>query len=310
MTPSAPAGQAPDSRLSDDQIADFDRDGYLVLRNWIPAGLIADLQAATAGWMEQGRRLGSNVEDATSELSDFRFAHRDGHEVLFRVDYIHGKGSPVSLQLLGCPQVLAIASSLAGPDFVPTYESLVFKEAGDGAPIEWHQDAVHPRRYRIFNVDIYLDASRSGAGALRVVPGSQRQGADICALESAYGWAVPGAIEVEMEPGDVLVHDTMVVHGSPAATGNALRRTIYYEFRPAEQILAEGPWDRSWVDARLRLVPLGLAACAARSDATEPFDWQISSDLRPDPLSDTEAELRVVHQVHTPGAYCSAGAVG
>ena len=60
---------------------------------------------------------------------------------MWRVDYIHDKGEAASLELLGSPAVLGIAESLAGPDFVPTYESLVVKKAGDGAPVPWHQDA-------------------------------------------------------------------------------------------------------------------------------------------------------------------------
>lgn len=291
--------------LDEDQIEFYDRNGYLILRNRIPAGLVADLRRATDQWMEQGR-LGRGP---AGQEADFKFADRDGHEVMFRVDYVHGKGSAVSLQLLGSPHVLGIAESLAGPNFVPTYESLVFKAEGDGAPIEWHQDAVHPRNHRIFNIDVYLDDSLSGRGALRVVPGSQRSRVDICALADASGWDVPGAIEVELHPGDVLVHDTMIVHGSPATRGEALRRTIYYEFRPAEQILSEGPWDADWVDARLRLVPLGLSAYAQRPDSAEPYRWRIDDALRPVPAGDPEAELRIVHEKHTPGAFCSAGSV-
>ncbi len=291
--------------LDDDQVDFYDRNGYLILRDRIPAGLLEDLRRATAGWMEQGRlHAGPEGQDG-----DFRFADRDGHEVMFRVDYVHSKGSAVSLQLLGSPHILGIAESLAGPNFVPTYESLVFKAEGDGAPIEWHQDAVHPRNHRIFNIDIYLDDSLAGQGALRVVPGSQRGPADICALTERDPWDLPGAIEVELRPGDVLVHDTMIVHGSPATRGNALRRTIYYEFRPAEQILGEGPWDAGWVDTRLRLVPLGLQAYADRADAAEQYGWRIDDALRPEPVGDTEAELRVVHQAHTPGTFCSAGSV-
>jgi hypothetical protein len=142
-----------------------------------------------------------------------------------------------------------------------------------------------------------------------VVPGSQRGPADICALTEHDHWNLPGAIEVELRPGDVLVHDTMIVHGSPATQGNALRRTIYYEFRPAEQILSEGPWDAGWVDTRLRLVPLGLRAYAERPDKAEEYRWQIADDLRPEPVGDAEAELRVVHEAHTPGTFCSAGSV-
>ncbi len=66
--------------------------------------------------------------------------------------------------MLGAPQVLAVAESLCGRNFVPTYESMVFKQEGDGEKIRWHQDAVHPRNHRIFNYDLYLDASRKGAG--------------------------------------------------------------------------------------------------------------------------------------------------
>ena len=228
---------------------------------------------------------------------------------MFRVDYLHGKGSAASLELLGSPAVLGIAESLAGPDLVPTYESLVFKDTGDGAAIDWHQDAVHPRTHRIFNIDVYLDASRAGEGALRVAPGSHLAPVDVCQLQDEYGWDAPGVVQVELEPGDVLVHDVMVVHGSEAVTGNRLRRTIYYEFRAAEQIRAEGPWDAEWVDRRLRLLPLGLEAHARRFPAQEQFQWNASPQLRPEMSDDADAELRIAHLVHSPGSYCSAGSV-
>jgi hypothetical protein len=228
---------------------------------------------------------------------------------MFRVDYLHAKGEVASLELLGSPAMLGIAESLAGPDFVPTYESMVFKSAGDGAAINWHQDAVHPRKHRIFNVDVYLDASRSGEGALRVIPGSQRQAADICHIEDEHGWAPPESIEVELEPGDVLIHDVMIVHGSPPVQGNRLRRTIYYEFRSAEQIRTEGPWDREWIDRRLRLLPLGLAAHQHEFAGEPQFAWRIADELRPAPAADAEEELRILHKGGTPGTYCSAGSV-
>jgi ectoine hydroxylase-related dioxygenase (phytanoyl-CoA dioxygenase family) len=294
-----------DYQLDEEQLRFFDENGYLILRDRIPPELLARLQAAAARMIERGRAAAP--DDPLAE--DCRFADRESGRVMYRVDYLHSKGEPSTLELLGSPAVLGIAESLAGANFVPTYESVVFKDAGDGAAINWHQDAIHPRTHRIFNVDIYLDESRAGEGALRVAPGSQKQRVDICDLEGRYGWNAPGVIQVEMQPGDVLVHDVMLVHGSEGVVGNRLRRTIYYEFRPAEQILAEGPWDRDWVDQRLRLIPLGLAEYAERNPAAEQFAWQPSDDLRPTSISDRETELRVVHTVHSPGAYCSAGSV-
>lgn len=307
---SAPASaRAPEStrpyHLTPEQVDAFDRDGYLLLRNRIPADLLARLQDAAEQWIADGRELPADDPRAV----DYQWAQRAAGRVMYRVDYLHNKNRPESLELLGSPAVLGIAESLGGANAVPTYESLVFKDAGDGAAIDWHQDAVHPRTHRIFNIDVYLDPSRRGEGALRVAPGSQTGPVDTCQLEEEYGWDAPGVIHAEMEPGDVLVHDVMVVHGSEAVTGNRLRRTIYYEFRPAEQIVAEGPWDAEWVDQRMRLIPLGLAERARRAPHEEPFRWNASSEFAPEVSDDVDAELRIAHLVHSPGSYCSAGSV-
>ncbi|WP_051371066.1 phytanoyl-CoA dioxygenase family protein [Streptomyces sp. 142MFCol3.1] len=288
--------------LEPEQVEFFDTHGFLVLPGRIDPDLLARLQEAAEGWIARGRATGPVPN------SDYHFASRSGAPALFRVDYLHAKHESASLELLGSPAILGIAESLAGPDFVPTYESMVFKGEGDGAAVPWHQDAVHPRNHRIFNVDVYLDASRSAAGALRVVPGSHRAPADICALEAAHGWQVPGSLEVEMEPGDVLVHDVMLVHGSPSVQGNSMRRTIYYEFRAATQILSEGPWDERWVASRQRLIPIALAERIRNAPAEESFQWSLGSPQPSGEEAVSEA-LRVAHLVHSPGAYCSAGSV-
>lgn len=303
--PVAPPVPPRSYHLSDDEVARFDRDGYLILKNRIPAPLLERLQTAAEGWIADGRAV---AEDDPAAV-DYHHADRGGERRMFRVDYLHSKGRSASLELLGSPAVLGIAESLAGADFVPTYESLVFKDAGDGAAIDWHQDAVHPRTHRIFNVDVYLDASRAGEGALRVAPGSHLAPVDVCQLQEEYGWDAPGVIQVELEPGDVLVHDVMIVHGSEAVQGNRLRRTIYYEFRSARQIAAEGPWDAEWVDRRLRLVPVALRERARREPAERAFTWNVPDGIAPAASEDDEAELRIAHGVHSPGSYCSAGNV-
>lgn len=289
--------------LSAEQVRFFDENGYLVLRDWISADLLAKLQEAAAGWIADGQRVTRDSE----HYADYNWAKRQQGRTLYRVNYVHNKGYPVSLELLGSPQVLGVAESLCGPNFVPTYESLVFKQEGDGEKIAWHQDAAHPRRWRIFNFDLYLDASRWDAGALRVIPGTQTEKQDICELAERHGWTPPGVIAAEMAPGDVLLHDVMVVHGSPHTEGKALRRTIYYEFRPAEQIREEGPWDRDWVERRLRLIPPALRRYREAYPDADQFDWRVSDEYRPAALGDEDVELKVAHTAHTLGSYCSAG---
>ncbi|MBC8100652.1 MAG: phytanoyl-CoA dioxygenase family protein [Armatimonadetes bacterium] len=292
-------------QLTPEQIAFFDENGYLVLRNWIPSAMLASLQAAGKAWIDEGLTA---TADNPHHI-DFHFANRAAGRTMYRVDYVHNKDQVASLELLGSPQVLGVAESLCGANFVPTYESMVFKQEGDGEAIKWHQDAVHTRTHRIFNYDLYLDASRTGGGALWVIPKSQTQPHDICALTDAYGWDVPGAIEVEMLPGDVLLHDVMVVHGSPHTEGNPLRRTIYYEFRAAEEIIQDGPWDATWIDQRLRLIALGIKRYATAYPDDEQFTWQVADGFRPQMTSDEAAELRIAHLVHMSGSYCSASSI-
>lgn len=289
--------------LSRQQIEFFDENGYLVLKGRVSGALLDRLRDAGNAWIALG------ADSDHPEHEDWMFAERPSGRVMFRVNYLYDKGQPAALELLGSPGILGIAESLAGPNFVPTYESMVFKGAGDGAPIEWHQDAIHPRTHRIFNVDIYLDESRAGAGALRIIPGSQRQPADICALAEQHGWDVPGGLEVELDPGDVLVHDVMLVHGSPPTEGKTLRRTIYYEFRAAEQIAAEGPWDWDFAEAKLRIVPAALAAYARQYPQAQQFEWHPSPQFLPQNLTEENLRLRVVHPLHYGFNSCSAGSV-
>jgi hypothetical protein len=292
--------------LTPEQLQFFDDFGYLILRNWIPDRLLQKLQAAGSSWIEQGW----NVQADSPDFTDYRFAERPNGRVMYRVDYLHNKGIPASLELLGSPYVLGVAESMCGRNFVPTYESMVFKQEGDGEAIPWHQDAVHPRKWRIFNYDLYLDASRIGGGALRVIPGSSHQKHDVCQVADIYGWNHPEAIDVEMEPGDVLLHDVMVLHGSERVQGKALRRTIYYEFRAAEEILEDGPWDSDWIDKRLRLVPIGLSNYAQAFPDEPQFQWNIADEFCPQMTEDEAAELKIAHLVHMPGSYCSAGSAG
>ncbi len=295
--------------LTPEQVAFFDTNGYLILRNWIPADLLKRLQDAADAWIQLGWDYQGKSNSEDPEYDDFRFVDRPSGRVMFRVNYLHNKGQNASLELLGSPQVLAVAESLCGRNFVPTYESMVFKEEKDGAPIIWHQDAIHPRNYRIFNYDVYLDASTPDGGALRVLAKTQSHQQDFCKLEAEYGWNPPDVIVAEMQPGDVLLHDVMVAHGSPEVEGKARRRTLYYEFRAAEQIINEGPWDSEWVDRRLRLVPIAVDAHQQASPEAPQFEWQIDESLQPQITNDREQELKIVHLVHSSPAFCSAGSV-
>lgn len=308
-----PSASATPFHLTPEQVQFYDDNGYLILRNRVQGRLLARLQEAGHHWIAQGQALGGAAvtgDAAVSDIvnSDYNFANRPGgRRVLFRVNYLHNKGHSASLELLGSPEVLGIAESLNGRNFVPTYESMVFKLVGDGERIAWHQDAVFPRRHRVWNLDLYLDPSTENGGALRVVPKSHKQVHDVCKFASDWEWHHPDMIVVEMQPGDILIHDDMVLHGSPQVDGAPLRRTIYYEFRSVEQILDEGPWGRDFIDKRLRLIPVAQQRYLEQFSDRPQFRWDVDAQYRPTMSASEQAELKIVHGVHTSGSYCSAG---
>lgn len=112
---------------------------------------------------------------------------------------------------------------MVGPDFIPCFESLVFKLPNNGSSVPWHRDGNPiPGNWRIFNVDIYLDDSRLENGPERANKTIQQ------------GWEMfhlPGAVPAEVEAGDILLHHTKVLHGSQQNFNPQLRRVIYSDQR-------------------------------------------------------------------------------
>ena len=108
---------------------------------------------------------------------DFQYQRHPatGAEVPYRIEYVADK-APACRALLAHPFVLRSVEALQGPDFIPTWDSMVFKLAGAGAAIAWHRDAeldqCEPGR-PIFNVDVYLDAS-DATNCMWAIPGSNQ----------------------------------------------------------------------------------------------------------------------------------------
>lgn len=124
---------------------------------------------------------------------------------------------------------------MVSPDFIPCFESLVFKLPNNGSSVPWHRDGNPiPGHWRIFNVDIYLDDSRVGNGCVWVVPGSHLWESERANKTIQQGWEMfhlPGAVPAEVEAGDILLHHTKVLHGSQQNFNPQLRRVIYSDQR-------------------------------------------------------------------------------
>ncbi len=271
------------SYLTREQCEQFDREGFLVIPQAIGPALLRRLRAAADAWIKQG--LAAHA--AGHHPAGYAITEQKGRRYVLRINNLHHQGRPESLEALGSASVMGIAQSLCGPNAITTYESLMVKQAGNRQAVPWHQDVLHPRRSRVVTMGLYLDDSLAGeGGALRVIPRTQHERQDICAVARNGG---AGAIDVAATAGDIVVHDSMLVHCSPLVANGAIRRTLYFEFRDGDRVAADGPWTLDWVRVRLRLVPLALRRHAQAFPDAAPADWNASQEFRSEPLA-TEAE--------------------
>jgi ectoine hydroxylase-related dioxygenase (phytanoyl-CoA dioxygenase family) len=204
----------------------FDRDGFLVLRNVLEPELVERLIAVA------DRLSGEGVE--RDGLSERR--HWQRRNCL--------PCNPVFLDLLDHPRVLPVVAAILGWDIHLITSHLIvrsptpdadahFKGEGwhrDGGQSSWEMSEPHPRI--LLKVAYFLsDQSEPGRGNTRVVPGSNR-------LTGPLAWETGaphpyGAIEVLGRPGDAFLFEQRTYHAVGPNLSDLTRKTLFmgYGFR-------------------------------------------------------------------------------
>ena len=209
---------------------------------------------------------------------------------------------PAAVRLYAHPQLLQVAGSLNGPDFVPYNDSLFRKEPGLGAAVAWHQDGTthwdrpdwHPDIHG-FNFMAQLHPT-TPANALWIVPGSHREGRiDIPARVAANQGStrLPDAVPMLCDRGDVVVCNRQCLHGSFANASADPRATFVWGFFRRDSVLgAETPvpatrpgqapdtrrYSEADVDSRDRVVQLAIAARRAHRPEETPYRYKSGTD--------------------------------
>jgi len=198
---------------------------------------------------------------------------------------------PSGLRLYGHPDLLAIAASINGEDFVPYNDATFVKLPGLGGSVSWHQDGVthwdsanwdegiHGFN---FQVQLYECTARN---CLWVVPGTHKLGRiDISSLvaENGGGERLPGAVPLLCQPGDATIANRQVLHGSFANTSPDLRVSLTFGFHRRESILgahgalsqsSDEVYDEERVFERSRLIQIAIDARAQHFQDEVPFRY-------------------------------------
>ncbi len=297
------SSRAPGAVITDPEIATFRADGFVVLRGFLGADELERLQRETQSLIDVATAGPPRRE---THPKDFVYArgHTTNRRVLRRIEFVVSR-SRACAALLAHPGILGTVERLVGADLIPTWDSMVVKMPGEGIAVPWHRDApttqvgAHP----IFNVDFYLDAAR-GDTALRALPGTQALSdadadAEVQRRSAGSGFDDRGAAIVEMRPGDVLLHDILLLHGSPPSRGNALRRVVYYEYRSVRVELERGPHTPAYLPLKRRVLVHCIDARAPAHPGEAPYRYAGATSHGID--DGTAVQLRVPHSEYWRG---------
>lgn len=229
----------------------FLENGYLHIPGVLCPSELNELQIASDILLQQAR----------SGIADSRFIYKkwsnDLDSVLERVHDVYNM-APAFQRLLSHDLLHYVAKSIMGQPSLVYNTSLVVKIPGYGVPIPVHRDptwTTRSTRDPVFTVAFYLDTSDDTNGGVYFLPGTHRtrQGrASDLPAENENWWR--HGICVRTSPGDVIIHNLGVIHGSKPNYSLALRRTLYYSIISIKEAQSSGRWNEEWINRRLKLM--------------------------------------------------------
>ena len=220
--------------LSDAEVRTYHRDGLVVPGHRLEPETVALLTQALDELLDRNPRADRNII-ICPHLSGY------GPRAL--------EGDPVWLEIARRPDILDMASQIMGPDVILWGTTIFGKPAGTGQVIPWHQDAPHwpiePKATT--SVWIALDRCTPENGCLRYIPGThggEVRHIDINDTPEGKEAAVrlildPAAVDetqardVLLEPGEMAILDTWLVHGSNPNRSPERRAAFVLRFMPA-----------------------------------------------------------------------------
>lgn len=232
--------------LSDAQIAAYRETGFLTVRHALDGGLLDRLIAATQRLYEEGRALTEKTRHY-----DLESAHTA------QVPRIRRISSPTELDDVYVDAAFAsvlgdMAADLIGGPVKLYHSKINFKLPHGGAEIGWHQDwPVFPHtNTNLVALSVPLNPSRAINGCLQSIPGSHRQGPRSHWNQGVYKLNCNASmtpddfarvVDNELDPGDIVAHHGLVVHGSSQNRSDDLRTTYIIQYAAADALAYTAP---------------------------------------------------------------------
>ena len=236
-----------DPAVRDQLLADFERDGYVLVRDAFDPSALDQLERE----MAELQRAASRAELGPEHAGTMFLAPFAGERPPY-VHYVNAvtKISPAADAAVHHPVIVDLLTRILGPDmYFWDFDGhgAIYQDArpGEGMTytrIGWHSD--HQSRptsdiWPAVAVTIHLDPTSPANGFLRVVPGSHLGSADGMPLGFEK---VPGEVGVYCDRGDVMLHHSDLWHSAARATEDpplGVRRHIRATYLGGRRLAAD-----------------------------------------------------------------------
>jgi len=228
------------ARLSDAEIAHYRAEGWVIPAFRLPNAQVESLRDA----LEQLLRDNPGVRpeklvSAHIEGDNGEGANREGV-----------KGSARFLELAMDREIVDLVSGVIGDDVILWGCHVFCKPAAEGYETPWHQDGHYWPIRPLANCTAWvaLEPSTVANGCLRVIPRShlgqhlhehlneERTDLTLNQRLAAGSFDEDSAVDLELQPGQMSLHDVYMIHGA-AANRSAQRRTgVALRYMPASSV--------------------------------------------------------------------------
>ena len=224
------------ANLSTQEIEHYQREGWVIPEYRLPTAQVGSMVDAL-------NELIRRNPDVRPEKLVSAHVERAGNQ-----DNGEGvRGVADFLSLAKNPDIVDLVSDVIGNDVILWGAHVFCKPAGDGFETPWHQDGHYwpIRPLATCTVWVALEESIIENGCLRVIPKSHigknlhehlhedRQDLTLQQRMKAGSFDENTAVDIELEPGQMSLHDVYMIHGAKANTSQKRRTGVALRYMPS-----------------------------------------------------------------------------
>jgi ectoine hydroxylase-related dioxygenase (phytanoyl-CoA dioxygenase family) len=227
----------PFRRMSVEQVAQFDRDGFVVVPDVFTADAVAEI-------VEETDRFEAGVEAFLRGEDGERFSIAEAGAITFATHLV--TRSPRLAAFARDPFFVGACADLVGPDVNLYWDQAVYKKPEKPRRFPWHQDNgyayVEPQQY--LTCWVALTDATADNGCPQVAPGLHRRGTLRHTYVDPLGWeclsAYDGAAIAEVGAGGVVVFSSLTPHLTGPNLTDAVRKAYILQYAPGGAAVLEG----------------------------------------------------------------------